>query len=1621
MLQLDEDRRKRLIEQAVAALPSDNEADLLADYTRILFAYGAQEDLEAYSPADLAAIAADSFAFSRERLAGVHKLRVVNPDPEMSGSARADVTVIECVNDNMPFLLDSVLAELAEIGVDIKLVLHPIEAVARDAAGMRIALFEEADEAGKGALEESVIHIHIARIDSDLRRKELHGALDRVFLDVRRCVDDWTAMRDRLNAAIDDYRTTPPPIAEEEISEAIAFLEWIADDNFILLGMRNYAFVGTDADGRLERVEDSNGAGLGLLRDPEVKVLRRGREFVTYTPELREFLMLPVPLIVTKANVKSTVHRRAHLDYIGAKTFDTTGKLVGELRIVGLFTAGAYNRSVKSIPLLRRKAALTMEQSGYDHDSHSGRLLLNVLEQFPRDELIQIDQDTLTDWAQEIMLLSERPRIRVLARADRFDRFVSVLVFVPRDRYNTASRIAIGDYLAKEFHGRVSAFYPSYPEGSLARVHFIIGRYEGETPEPSRAVLEARVGDLVRTWDDGLEDALSAEFGPLKGGEIFARYHHAFPPAYQDTYSGAETLSDIRRIEMLDEFRRIAIEVYRPKWDMGRDTRFALKVFHLGHSIPLSERVPILENMGLRVINERSHRLDRRLADGNSERISIHDMTLERADGQSVDLDEIGQRLEAGFMAVILGNAENDGFNALLVHGGLGWRDIAVLRTYARYLRQARIPYSQDYLWEALNRNGAIAALMVDLFHTRFTPATQEADARQTAEEDVAGKVLAALADVPSLDDDRIIRRFLNAIRATLRTNYFQLDSHGQPRGAIAVKIHSADIDELPLPRPYAEIFVYSPRVEGVHLRFGHIARGGLRWSDRPQDFRTEVLGLVKAQQVKNAVIVPVGAKGGFVPKRLKPGWTRDEVQEEGIASYKLFVSSLLDLTDNLDGDAVILPSNVVRHDGDDPYLVVAADKGTATFSDIANAISDARGFWLSDAFASGGSAGYDHKKMGITARGAWEAVKRHFREMDTDIQTAPFTVAGCGDMSGDVFGNGMLLSKTIRLIAAFDHRDIFIDPNPDPADSAAQWAERKRLSDMGRSSWQDYDRSLISPGGGVFSRRDKRISLTPEIKAALDITEDALTPSALIQAILKARVDLMWFGGIGTYIRATGETDDDVGDRANDVLRITASEVRAKVIGEGANLGLTQLARIEFSRHGGRVNSDAIDNSAGVNTSDVEVNIKIALGSVVRGGDLALPERNDLLAEMTDNVADLVLRNNYLQTLSLSLSERRGADDSGFAIRLMQDLEQIGALDRDVEDLPPDADILERQAHQTGLTRPELAVLLAYAKIDLYHGLLASDIPDDAYFGREVMRYFPEHLKERYSDAIHGHRLRREIISTMLSNSMINRGGPTFMTRISEETGAAVPEIATAFALARDTFRMTELNGAIDALDNKISGTLHLQLYAEVQDLLVHSVAWYLSNRKTGLELTDEIGHYRHAFHELGPAFHEMMSEEAQAEMATRKASLIDQGVPDSLSGVIAGLPSASHFPDIVKVSDQTGAALLDVADSFFTVQARFELDAFRKAAKTIDVVDTYDRIALNRTLGNLAMAERGITTDLLATGKTGDAAMADWEAGLGGAAERTRETLAEMVDSGLSLAKLTVGAAMLHDLVRS
>jgi len=1586
-----ETNARQTIEQAGAELSGAVPDNFVED----LFGHAVPEDVVHYGAADLAMLAGRAWSFLSERKSGAPKIRFETVPLQVSGE-RKSISVLEIANDDMPFLFDSVMGELSERRLPVRLTAHPVIAVKRDASG-KLTAYGAADGS-----RESFIHVHVEAIEDAAQRDAVVKALQSVLGEVRLAVEDWRPMLERVNAVVAELTTSPPPLPVDEIAEAIEFLKWLLADNFTFIGVRNYVFDG-------HALKPDSQSGLGIMRSADLRVLRRGEELLEITPEILAFLNEPRPLIIAKANIHARVHRRVYLDYIGVKRFDAAGNLAGEFRIVGLFTSTAYTRSAHGIPYLRRKIADVEARAGFDPRSHFGKAFANVLEHYPRDELFQIDEDTLYQFALAIMQLDERPRVRVLARRDRFDRFVSIMVFVPRERYDSAIRARIGAYLAGAFLGRLSAFYPYFPEGPLVRVHYIIGRSGGPTPDIDRVTLEDAVADIVRTWSDGLADALRLVYAPDKARMIYERYREAFPHGFQDLYAPSVAAGDIRIIEALSEERPIGVDFHHRLHEEQRAV--GLKVWNFGKPLPLSSRVPVLENMGFRVVDERTFHIDPRRESARI--VWFHDMLLERRDGATIDLDKGKARLEAAFLMVMRGAAENDGYNALTLAGGLGWRDVALIRALSRYLRQIRVPYSQDYMWTTLVKHYVIAADVVALFYARFDPRAGEE--RDNKQEQIVAGIEQELQNVQSLDEDRILRHFVNAVQAAIRTDFFQTDKDGQPKAMLAIKFKSGAITGLPLPRPLYEIFVYSPRVEGVHLRFGKVARGGIRWSDRPQDFRTEILGLVKAQQVKNAVIVPVGAKGGFVPKHLP--MAREAMQAEGVASYKLFISTLLDITDNYAPDGKIVPpAGVVRHEGDDPYLVVAADKGTATFSDIANAISIEHDYWLGDAFASGGSAGYDHKAMGITARGAWEAVKRHFREMDIDIGKTPFTVVGVGDMSGDVFGNGMLRENTIKLVAAFDHRDIFIDPDPDPAKS---FEERKRMFALPRSSWQDYDKSLISGGGGVYPRAAKEIRLSAEAQRLLDVPE-AVTPQQLMKAILKARADLLFFGGIGTYVRSSHEGDDAAGDRANDAIRVTGADLRVKVVGEGANLGMTQRGRIEAAVRGLRLNTDAIDNSAGVNTSDVEVNIKIALSPLTRSAALSMEARNALLAEMTDEVARLVLRNNYQQTLALSLAQRRGLEDLGFQSRLMQTLEAKGELDRAVEFLPDEMALAERRKRNMPLTRPELAVLLAYAKLSLYSDLLASDVPDDPYLGRELERYFPKEMSQRYDAALHEHRLRREIIATQLTNSMINRGGATLIVRIADQTGAAPAAIAAAFAAMRQSYGMVELNSEIDALDNKVPGKTQLDLYAMVQNLLLDRIVWALRNVDLRQGLEKIVAHYKEGIAQVEGALDAALSQEAKAARDARAEALVRDHVPGALALRLANLPLLKAATDIVFVADRAKKPVAEVTATYFATEAFFQLDRVAGAVPNIVVSDYFDRLALDRALDSIGDAERRLTAAMVGNGVSGAGAVEAWVKPRRAEVERIRAAIHEIAGSGLTLSKLSVAASLLGDLAR-
>ncbi|MBN9587840.1 MAG: NAD-glutamate dehydrogenase [Alphaproteobacteria bacterium] len=1486
-------------------------------------------------------------------------------------------TVLVGINDDRPFLFDSALQAALAHGARIRAAFHPIITV----KGQRT----------------SVIALICNTIASESERMALVDGLREAFTDGAAAVRDWRAMLARLDEARAELAASPPA---GDISESLAFLDWLAADHFTFLGARDYVLSADDDHGRLEPVE---GSGLGVLSPAAARVIRSGVERQGLSAPVRAYLDEPESLIVTKSHARSKVHRRGHMDYIGIKRFDARGNFAGEHRFVGLFTSSAYSAQPRTVPLLRQKIAAVMTRAGLDPASHDGKALTHILDTFPRDELFQVSVDELYEIATGILRLGGLPRLKLFLRFDRFDRFVSVILLAPRDHLNSRLVADIHAYLANMLNGRTSAADMAADESPLARIHYIIGRNEGPIAPIDMHAMEQHIAGMIETWDDALATAMCAIHGNVEGPRRLEALGPRFSPGYRDHFAAHEGARDLWVLQELAAARdglKIRASVWRKPDDASAALRLKLHV--LGDVLPLSASLPVFENLGLKVISEDAFPVSFYSDGGWRQEAVILDFAMERADGVAVNLDEVRQPLEDAFHAVLRDDAESDGFNRLVVGAGLSWRDVTVLRAVGRYLRQAAIPFSLAYMEQALVKNPDVATLLVALFYARCAP---EAGGDATA---VRDRIEAALRDVPSLDEDRILRRFRNVIENVLRTNFWQKDENGDPRPYIAIKLESARLDELPAPRPWREIFVYSPAMEGVHLRFGPIARGGIRWSDRREDFRTEILGLVKAQQVKNAVIVPVGAKGGFFPKTMPAVPSREEFMAAGIAAYKTLINALLDVTDNLDGyGAIVPPPDVLRPDGDDPYLVVAADKGTATFSDIANAIALERGFWLGDAFASGGSVGYDHKKMGITARGAWEAVKRHFREMGTDIQKEDFTVIGVGDMSGDVFGNGMLLSEHIRLIAAFDHRHVFLDPN---ADAAAGFAERRRLFELPRSSWDDYNRERIGKGGGVFARSLKEIPLTPEVKAMLEVDADALSPPALINALLKARTDLLWFGGIGTYVKAASQSNADAGDRANDPVRVNGSEVRARVVGEGANLGVTQPGRIEYARGGGRIDTDAVDNSAGVDTSDHEVNLKILLSGPVRRGEIDETERNRLLASMTDAVAAHVLADNYNQTLALSVAELTAAQDVDADARFMRDLESRGRLDRAVEFLPGDAAMMTLAHDRRGLTRPELCVLLAYAKLDLDAQVLASPLPDDPALEDLASGYFPPEAIAAFPAEPPRHRLKREIVSTVLVNRIVNLAGPVFAFRMRELSGLSGAEVARGFVMADGAFGLSALKERIDMLDGKIPAEIQIRLYAAIADHLRRVTPWFLTHVAADAALTESIALYRAGTEALRAGA--VLDE----DVTGRLAEWCKDGVPEEIAHDVALLPALAAAPDIALLAHDAHRAPAQVAALYFALGRTLGLDRLRGWGQRLSPSEHWDRLALRRLTEDLSATQRALARRLLADGSGGIDA---WAARNAAALERIHGFAAAMESSGeLSIAKLMLAASQVRNL---
>ncbi|MFC6287897.1 NAD-glutamate dehydrogenase [Nocardioides sp. GCM10027113] len=1590
--------------------PHDSVGTLLKAYYR----HVAPEDVTDRSDIDLYGTLASHYKLAGNRPQGTANVRVLTPNISEHGWSASGHSVVEVVTDDMPFLVDSLTMELTRQLRDVHIVVHPQFDVRRDITGELQDVMPVADgsvEPAEDTLRESWMHIEISRVGDDEEAAEIEESLQRVLRDVRESVEDWEKMQAQALAIVDELESADLPVPDYEVEQGRDLLRWLATDHFTFLGYREYRL---ETEGDDELLRAIPGTGLGILRADQDMSPSFGKLPAAVKAKAREKTLL----VLAKANSRATVHRPAYLDYVGVKTFDENGEVVGERRFLGLFSSAAYTESVARIPLLREKSAEVLRRSGFDHRSHAGKALMDTLETYPRDELFHTPVDVLATTAEAVMHARERRQVRMFLRRDTYERYVSVLVYLPRDRYNTTVRERFSAILKEHLHGESVEFSARVGESATANVHFVVHPPKGEPlADVDTADLERRLADASRSWRDDFTSAVMSEYGEEQGARLARRYIDSWPEAYKEDFQPATGSFDLGRLESLGD-GGIDLSLYE-QMDAGRGEA-RLKVFRIGSPLSLSEILPMLSSMGVEVVDERPYELE-----GLGRPTFIYEFGLRYAH----EVPALGRDLfQDALRAVWDGFNEIDGFNALVLAAGLTWRQATVLRAYAKYMRQGNSPFALDYIEDALRNNVEITRMLVQLFEARFEPGRNglgaQEEARTARVEQVEHRLEQALDEVASLDQDRILRSYLTHIRATLRTNYFQPAGDGGHHPYISFKLEPSAIPDLPEPRPRFEIFVYSPRVEGVHLRFGQVARGGLRWSDRRDDFRTEVLGLVKAQMVKNTVIVPVGAKGGFFCKQLPDPSDRDAWMAEGVACYKTFISGLLDITDNLVEGKTVPPEKVVRHDGDDAYLVVAADKGTATFSDIANGVAKDYGFWLGDAFASGGSVGYDHKAMGITARGAWVSVQRHFRERGIDCQTEDFTAVGIGDMSGDVFGNGMLCSEHIRLVAAFDHRDIFLDPDPDAATS---YAERKRLFEMARSSWQDYDTSLISEGGGVYSRSLKSIPLNDAVRRALGIDAEvkAMTPAELMKAILQAPVDLLWNGGIGTYVKASSESNADAGDKANDPIRIDGRELRAKCVGEGGNLGLTQLGRIEYAANGGRINTDFIDNSAGVDTSDHEVNIKILLDRVVADGDLTEKQRNKLLADMTDEVAELVLRDNYEQNLAL-------ANASAFAPSLLhvhedwiKQLEKRGVVNRELEALPSSKEVRARLDRGEGLTTPELSVLMSWTKIVLADELLDSDLPDDPYLHHDLMVYFPTPVKEGFEGQIAEHPLRREIIVTQVVNDLVNGAGITFWPRLSGETSSSAAELTRANFVAREIFGSLELRDELKSWDNKLDAAVQTRMRTEMRTLVERASRWLVNNRRPPLDSQGTVEFFREPVQEVMAQLPDLMTGRELQAFHERRDKYVDQGVPEELATRVAGLEPAYSLLGIVEIAGREEVDPAEVARIHFALGERLGLPLLASRIQALPRADRWQTMARGAVRDDLNTVHGQLTAQVMVATSADDsvpARIAAWEDSDSVLVSRAAGTLEEIcADETADLARMSVGLRVVRGLLSS
>jgi glutamate dehydrogenase len=1535
----------------------EKRSEPLSRFIQGYFAHAAETDLMQWRLDDLYGATLAAWQFMQDRPVDDTLIRVFNPDYERHGW-QSTHTVIEVLQTDMPFIVDSLRMELNRRNLSIHAILNTVFSTRRASDGKLLELLER-DAKGKGVQQESLVAIEVDRHTDPQQLQELKQALLEVLDEVRVTVVDFDAMLGRADELLQGYAKGPDGFDEADVEETRDFIRWLKQ-HFTFLGYDEYVL--KDGEGSEQTLELVRDRSLGLLRQD-----RSGQNRLSGDADnTGAFTLIPDLLSFTKCSRKSRVHRPAYPDYISVQRFDGQGKLVGEVRFLGLYTSSVYLHGATEIPVVRRKVEAVMNRSGLHRNGHDWKELQQILEIHPRDDLFQSSVEELFEIATGILHIHERRQIRLFLRRDYYGQFFSALVYAPREIYSTEFRVRVQQILQQALGCDQAEFTTYFSESVLARTQFLLRRSDHKkvTARYDVTELEQQVCHAASSWQEELYDALIDTLGEEQGIRAYNHYHAAFSAGYRSDFVPRAAVVDIQHMETLKGERRMALSFYEALEREPEELNF--KLYHHGEALPLSDVLPILENLGLRVIDEHPYQVE-----VNGHCVWIHDFNLRYTGQQQVTTTTMQAVFEDAFLNVWYGRAGNDEFNKLVLGAQLHWREVALLRAYAGYMKQIRFPISPEAISVALKHHVELARLLIDLFAARFDP--EKASAKQ--EEKVRERILEGLEQVASLNEDQAIRQYLTLIGATLRTNFYQTDK-GQPKGYFAFKLSPRDIPQVPEPRPLYEIFVHSPRVEGVHLRGGKVARGGLRWSDRLEDFRTEVLGLVKAQQVKNAVIVPVGAKGGFVARQLHTSMSREEWLEEGVSCYRTFIRALLDVTDNLVEGEVVPPEQLVRHDEDDTYLVVAADKGTATFSDIANEIAEEYGFWLEDAFASGGSQGYDHKKMGITARGAWISVERHFREQGLNTATDPFTVVGIGDMSGDVFGNGMLRSDKIRLVAAFNHLHVFIDPDPDPAQS---FAERERLFALPRSGWGDYNSELISKGGGVFPRSAKSITLTPKIKQLTGLSGSRVAPNELISALLCAQVDLIWNGGIGTYIKASDEQHADVGDKANDGLRVNAADVRARVIGEGGNLGVTQRGRMELAANGCRLNTDFIDNAGGVDCSDHEVNIKILLNTMVSNGDMTAKQRNQLLDKMTDDVAQLVLNNNYRQVQAISLAEVRSAISMAEYRRFINGLEAQGKLNRTLEFLPTDDQLADRQNAREGFNRPELSVLVSYGKVDLKEQLQASAVPDDAYLARELMTAFPERLQQSHGPDLEQHRLRREIIATQIANQMVNLMGINFAERLRTSTGAEIEHIVRAYVLARDVFSLQPIWQEVEALDYKVDAGVQLDMMHDLQHLIRRATRWFVRNRPAALDCEVEREHFAPHLQAITRNLGELLCGEPLEIWQAAYSRYTDAAVPARLAQVVAGSRSLYSALSIIEVASDLEVSVETAAQAFFGVGERLELQWFSGQLNDLNIGSYWQALARDTFRDDLDTQQRALTASVLRAAQRDQAPMSE------------------------------------------